>query len=142
MNSGKPLEAIAHLDKAYAAKPDEVGKTLLAEALLQALRQDFSGRRASIKRIQELATGPQQQEELNRLLVESYLNARDYPAALDAVLVLCRLPSSVDLEEIEPGKISLRRDRWIQAMLTKAAADADPAEWKRLTTKLRATPKR
>ncbi len=56
---------------------------------------------------------------------------------MDEVLNLCQLPPGQDLEEIEPGKISLRRDRWIQALLSKAAKSAEATQWKTLTEKLR-----
>ncbi len=137
LNSGDLASAASNLEKSLKASPDEVTQSLLAEALLQSLKNDFSKYRERVPQLKQLIVSTAQKEELSRLLVEKYLGNKEYEIAMDEVLSLCQLPPGQELEEIEPGKISLRRDRWIQALLSKASKSADPKKWKTLTEKLR-----
>lgn len=137
LNSGDLAAAAVNLEKSLKAAPDEVTQSLLAEALLQSLKEDFTKHRERVPQLKTLIVSSAQKEELSRLLVEKYLGNKEFSIAMDEVLNLCQLPPGQDLEEIEPGKISLRRDRWIQALLSKAAKSADAKEWKSLTEKLR-----
>lgn len=137
LNSGDLEAAATNLEKSLKAAPDEVTQSLLAEALLQSLKLDFTKNRERVPLLKQLIVSTAQKEELSRLLVERYLGNKEYGIAMDEVLSLCQLPPGQDLEEIEPGKISLRRDRWIQALLSKASKSADAKQWKTLTEKLR-----
>ncbi len=137
LNSGDLAAAVANLEKSYKGAPAELTQSLLAEALLQSLKDNFAKYRERVPQLKQLIASIAQQEELSRLLVEKYLDNKEYGVAMDEVLNLCQLPPGQDLEEIEPGKISLRRDRWIQALLSKAAKKADPQQWQSLTAKLR-----
>ncbi len=63
-----------------------------------------------------------QREILSRLLVEQYLNRQEMNLALEEILQLCSVANVEELEESEPGKLSLRRDRWLVAHACKLPA--------------------
>lgn len=127
LDQGKLAEGLAHLQRAYDKVPDERLRGLLVKGTMEGLRTDFPGFRAAAERLEDLLTDPAEQSEFARLMAVGLAKAGETLPAFGALVKMCQ-PEALanELEEVIPGKLSVRRDRWVQARLAELRATAPP----------------
>ena len=130
LDRGELDAAIEDLRTSLQSQEDAHAQDLLVDAMLAALRDDFSGHRHLLGDLEELVTTPRQQSEFLRLTAEGLRQMGESQAAFEHYLQLASLNwSEQTLEQLSPDH-AVRRDRWIQARVNELyqAVSADDRE--------------
>ncbi len=124
LQEGKRDEALATLWRANALAPDnDMTRALIVDALLDALREDFSANARTANEIERLIDRPEQRSEYLRLMAEGWRETGQIRKAFDAYLALARFKGELgpvasiaqaELERVD-RQLDIRTDRWLLA---------------------------
>lgn len=128
LHRGERDAGLADLRAAVSRQPDRYTKSVLAAALLEGLRNDFSAHRDAIAELDSLTDDPDQRTEFLWLVARGLRNTADRRAAFDRMLPLL----DHSLEEITPDGVgspwSARTDRRLAGHFAALYRDATPDE--------------
>lgn len=137
LHSGEEAEALADLQKAYAADPTEDTRSLLVDLLLEGLRNkptEYSKHRDNLRKLLRSS-----EESLRFLmLTEVHTDSAESRAKAfqDYLGVAKSLDEDLELQQLAEGH-HVRTDRWVKARFEELAAAATPKElqeWNRLVS--------
>jgi outer membrane protein assembly factor BamB len=135
---GSVPEAVSMLKQAYEIDPaDPLTCDMLADALLEALAENYDLHRADLPLVRRIAYRPQQQIELLRIDAMGLDAAGERMDAFEAYLRLS------DATAVEPTLLSIdsesgvRSDRWIRAKINEIWAEASVGQRETITEQLR-----
>ncbi|MGD0518451.1 MAG: PQQ-binding-like beta-propeller repeat protein, partial [Thermoguttaceae bacterium] len=124
LDADKRRQAIDCFRRAYAADPDPRARELLRDALLEGLQQEFAAYRGQTAEIEQILDDPSQQANYLRLMAVGLHRAGDLPAAFEHCQRLIDLETDALPLETAGKLLSVRRDRWIQALLASIVQEA------------------
>lgn len=125
---GQIAEAVDHLRRAMAARPEPRTRQLLVDAVAQGLRGDFEAFRTIAVELDPLFDTPELRSRLLREMAFGYQRNRQVRESLDAYLRWIDLfPEPSTLEDLG-GARTARTDRLIQGGLVSLRAGANAAE--------------
>ena len=99
-------------------------RELLIEALLQALREDFSTSRDVAQQLEELIDQPDQRLTLLRLVADGLHQMEEWSDAFETYIKIVDLGEDDQTLEIANRQISVRADRWIRSRLAELRSTA------------------
>jgi outer membrane protein assembly factor BamB len=138
LDADKRRQAIDCFRRAYAADPDPRARELLRDALLEGLQQEFAAYRGQTAEIEQILDDPSQQANYLRLMAVGLHRAGDLPAAFEHCQRLMDLETDVLPLETAGKSLSVRRDRWIQALLASIVLEAKGETAEKIDAAIRA----
>ncbi len=125
LDEGQHAQAIEHLRRSYALRPDPHTRGLLVDALTEGLASDFAQHRGAVAELASLATEPEEQTRYLRVVGLGLQRAGEFWPAFETYLKLLEVTAAPsELERID-ASLSVRRDRWVQARLAELRVAAD-----------------
>jgi len=134
LHLGQTQEGLADLRRSIELKDDPRTRTLLAERLLDGLRNDFAANRQTAHEIEGLITDARQRLELHSLLAAGMTAAGERAAAWNEYLKLSALNDDLAQTVSVGDDTSARGDRWLAALMSEsyvAASRDEQAEMER-----------
>lgn len=125
LDEGQHAQAIEHLRRSYALRPDLHTRGLLVDALTEGLASDFAQHRGAVAELASLATDPEEQTRYLRVLGLGLQQAREFWPAFETYLKLLEVTAAPSELERMDASLSVRRDRWVQARLAELRLAAD-----------------
>ena len=141
LQDGDRAAAMETLRRSLAATPEDVGlRALMVKTSLELLRDDFQANRGLAGELEKLIDHPAQRQEYLELLAAGLQDNGQLLAAFDAYMLLIEaLSESVDIGTETAEQLHLvekdlrvRRDRWIQVMLTRLHSSASEEQKKQI----------
>ncbi len=128
LDEGKRDEAIGSLSRSHQLASERRTASLLREALLDGLRNDFGAFQGRVGEIEPLLDGPREHAEFLRVMADGLQQTGQWNAAFQHLLKLVELDD--DSRRVEPvdRTLSARVDRWVRARLTALRAEATGEE--------------
>ncbi len=128
LDEGKRDEAILRLSRSYQLASERRAASLLREALLDGLRNDFGAFQDRVGEIEPLLDGARERAEFLRVMANGLQRTGQWNATFQHLLKLAELDD--DSHRVEPvdRTLSARGDRWVRARLTALRAEATGEE--------------
>lgn len=136
LDEGRFDDAVKELRRSFDISADSRTRELLVDAMLESLRLDFAGHRATATEIERLAEQPAQRATLLRLMAVGLHKSGQIVPAFEAYLKLVDLSAELSGAERVDSGLSVRRDRWVRARLAELQSAASADEQKQIDATL------